>query len=293
LEEDDILWIDLRSPNEVEKKAIEQFLSINLQTPQQVAEIESSSRYFETETLITTNSNFLVQQNDSFGIEPVSFIVKDNILITLRNNDLKVFSETTKRIETNFRAYPTGFHIFVSIFEARIDLDADLIEAIAKDISYISKKMTVEKDLNENVLFSIAKFQESTMILRENIIDKQRVLSGILKSERFPIETFPKLKIMIKDIGSLLDYTAFGFERLEYLQDTFMGLINLEQNKIIKLFTVASVMFMPPTLVASMYGMNFKFMPEIEWKYGYVFGLCLIVMSSFLTYLFFKRRRWV
>ena len=103
----------------------------------------------------------------------------------------------------------------------------------------------------------------------------------------------PVLRIMIKDIGSLIEHNKFAFERLEYLQNTFMGLVNIEQNRIIKIFTVATVAFMPPTLIASLYGMNFKIMPELVWDYGYLFAIALMVLSSVITLIFFKKKNWL
>jgi len=293
LDLNNLIWIDLLNPTEDEKEQVERFLQINLQTRQQVEEIETSSRYLETQELIIANSSFLVSINGSFYQNPVSFLIKRNILITLRMAELRVFNETIKKIETNLKAYPTGYHILATMFETRIDLDADFIENLAKDISYISKRLSVEKDLDEKMILEITKYQESTMLIRENIIDKQRVISGILKSELFPNDCNQKFKVMIKDIGSLLDYTTFNFGRLEYLQNTFLGLINIEQNKIIKIFTVASVAFMPPTLIASIYGMNFKFLPELNWTFGYVFALFLIISSSLGTLSYFRRKKWV
>ena len=131
------------------------------------------------------------------------------------------------------------------------------------------------------------------MALRENIFDKQRVISSMLRSDKFEKLEQDKLRIIIKDINSLLEHTAFNFERLEYLQDTLLGLINIEQNKIIKIFTVASVIFMPPTLIASIYGMNFQIMPELEWEMGYVFALILMVLSSATTLFVFRRKGWL
>ena len=103
----------------------------------------------------------------------------------------------------------------------------------------------------------------------------------------------PVLRIMIKDIGSLIEHNKFAFERLEYLQNTFMGLVNIEQNRIIKIFTVATVAFMPPTLIASLYGMNFKIMPELDWDYGYLFAITLMILSSVITLIFFKKKNWL
>ncbi|MBN1990203.1 MAG: magnesium/cobalt transporter CorA [Bacteroidales bacterium] len=290
---EDLLWIDLASPLPTEKQAVEDFFSIKLQTRQQSEEIESSSRYSETETLIIANSNFLIQQNDEFITEPVSFVLKDGILISLRNIELKAFADTIRKFYINYKAFPTGYHILIALFETRIDLDADMVESTAKEIAQLSRKITIADDLDEELILSISKLQENTMLIRENFIDKQRVISGILKSERFPNDTYPKLTIIIKDIGSLINHTDFGFERLEYLQNTFLGLINIEQNKIIKIFTVVSVVFMPPTLIASVYGMNFKIFPELNWQYGYPFALGIMVVSSILTLFIFKRRKWL
>ncbi|HOP05547.1 MAG TPA: magnesium/cobalt transporter CorA [Tenuifilaceae bacterium] len=290
---EDLLWVDLAFPSPDEKQMVEDFFEVNLQTRQQAEEIESSSRYFETENLITANSNFLIQTEEHFITEPVSFILKDGILISLRNMELRAFADTIKKFYINYKAYPTGYHVLIALFETRIDLDADMVENVAKEVAVLSRRLSVTDDLDEELILNINKFQENTMLIRENIIDKQRVISGILKSERFPTDTYPKLSIMIKDVGSLINHTDFSFERLEYLQNTFLGLINIEQNKIIKIFTVASVVFMPPTLIASIYGMNYKFMPELQWEFGYMFALGLMLFSSMLTLFIFKKKNWL
>ena len=290
---DDIIWIDMTNPSLKEKKAIENFLHVNLATRQQAEEIESSSRYFESESTIMANSNFLIQDDDEFTYESVSFIVKEGILVTVKNIELKVFSDTIRKFLLNNKAFPTSFHLMVAILETRIDLDADMVEIIAKEIAKVSKEITLSGNVDEEVLLDINQLQENSMLLRENIIDKQRVLSGILKSERFPNDLYPKVTIMLKDVGSLINHTDFSFERLEYLQNTFLGLINIEQNKIIKIFTVVSVVFMPPTLIASVYGMNFKILPELEWKYGYLFAILFMIASSTGFLLMFKKKKWL
>jgi len=291
---DKILWIDILFASEQEKTDVENFLDIKLQTRQESEEIESSSRYFETEDEIFANSNFLVRNsNGEYNNEPVSFIIKSRILVSYRNVELKAFDDTSRKILASSRTKISGFDVFLSLFETRIDLDADLLEALARDISTISKQITVEKHLDEKIILEITRHQETTMLLRENIIDKQRVMSAILKSEFFPKTSYELIRIMIKDIGSLIDHNSFSFERLEYLQDTFLGLIDIEQNKIIKIFTVATVLFMPPTLIASIYGMNFKFMPELHFKYGYAIALILMLVSALVTLLIFRKKKWL
>ncbi|WP_308445300.1 CorA family divalent cation transporter [Thermonema sp.] len=143
------------------------------------------------------------------------------------------------------------------------------------------------------MLLKLTELQENTILIRESIIDKQRVVSSLLKSLMIPDEEKERLRIVIKDINSLLQHADFSFQRLEYLQNTFLGLVNIEQNHVIKIFTVVTVVFLPPTLIASIYGMNFDYMPELKWTYGYPFSLALMIFSSVLFLWYFKRKKWL
>ena len=290
---DDILWIDLLSPTIKEQKAVENFMEINLQTRQQVEEIESSSKYSETENAIICNSNFFMPTGDSFSIEPVSFIIAEGVLVSVRFNEFRTFTESAKRLQMNYRAFPTGYHLLISILEVRIDFDADLVEALAKNIAALSKEISLSDSVDKQMLTRISHLQENTMLIRENIFDRQRILSGILRSERFPNDIYPKLKLMIKDVNSLINHADFSSERLDYMQDTALGLISIEQSNVTKIFTVASLFFLPPTMIASIYGMNFVGIQELHWKYGYPFALGLMVLASALTYLFFRWKKWL
>lgn len=290
---DDILWIDLFSPTIQERKEVENFMEVNLLSRQQIEEIESTSKYSETENAIFSNANFFVPTADGLAVEPVSFIVSEGVLVTTRNAEFRTFNEAAKRLQMNARAYPTGYHLLISILEVRIDADADLVESVAKQIAALSREITVDGQIDKRDITRINSLQEQTMLIRENIFDRQRILSGIQRSERFPNDIYPRLQLMVRDVNSLISHADFSFERLDYLQDTALGLITIEQNNTTKIFTIASVIFMPATLVASLYGMNFKFMPELEWKYGYVFALVLMFGLSGLTYFVFKRRKWL
>ena len=290
---DDILWIDLLSPTIKEQKAVENFMEINLQTRQQVEEIESSSKYSETENAIICNSNFFMPTGDSFSIEPVSFIIAEGVLVSVRFNEFRTFTESAKRLQMIYRAFPTGYHLLISILEVRIDFDADLVEALAKNIAALSKEISLSDSVDKQMLTRISHLQENTMLIRENIFDRQRILSGILRSERFPNDIYPKLQLMIKDVNSLINHADFSFERLDYMQDTALGLISIEQSNVTKIFTVASLFFLPPTMIASIYGMNFVGIQELHWKYGYPFALGLMVLASALTYLFFRWKKWL
>lgn len=301
---DDILWIDMLLPTIKEQKAVENFMEISLQTKQQVEEIESTSKYSENENAIISNANFFVPTGDSFIVEPVSFIISnEGVLVSVRNTEFRTFRETEKRLQMNYRSYSTGYHLFISLLEVRIDFDADLVELIAKQVAALSRAINSEDSIDKEVLHRISALQESTMSLRENIFDRQRVLSGILRSERFPNDIYPRLQLMIKDVNSLINHADFSFQRLDYIQDAALGLINIEQNGIVKIFSVAAVIFMPATLIASIYGMNFKAMPELDWTWtlasgrviplGYLFAIVMMIVCSILTIWFFRYKKWL
>lgn len=286
-----VVWVDLLDPSDKEKAQVEQSFGIELFTSQESEEIESSSKYYESENEIGINLNFIKPEQAGYLNEPVSFILKNNFLITQRQHPYKTFDDVYLKIKS--LRPKNGIDVFLTLLEVRIDFDADLIEGITDEITKISRELVKDRSLETNLLLQITALQESTIAIRENIIEKQRILSAILKSKFFPKDNYETLRVMIKDVGSLLDHTSFNFERLEFLQNTFLGLIDIEQNRIIKIFTVVTVVFMPPTLIASMYGMNFEYMPELEWKVGYPFAILFMIVSSVFTLWFFKKKKWL
>lgn len=289
-----MVWVDLQSSDMEEKKKVESTFGIELFTPQEAAEIESSSRYFEDEENIEANNAFIVYENKSYVTEQVSFILKKEILFTLRNADMKSFAETVRKLKVNKHAINLkGVQILLTIIESQIDLDADFIEYVSKLTNSISKRLIKEKSYGEEVLINITELQENTILARESEVDKQRLVSSLLKSSAVDDSEKDRLRIVMKDIGSLLQHIEFSFERLEYLQNTFLGLVNIEQNMVIKIFTVVTVVFMPPTLIASIYGMNFDFMPELKWVFGYPSAISLMIISSLGFLWYFKRKRWL
>ena len=300
LDKKDIVWIDLLDVSDKTEDTLEGFLKIDIQEDEEMEEIEMSSRYIQTDDSIVANSNFL--KND-FEVEPVNFILKNNILVTTRDSELGSFNETVKKMFVNARNFPSGYHVLVALMETRVEKDADMIEDTTDMITKLSSKISASDHVDQQVLIQIKDLQEKVTIIRQNIMDKQRVISNFLKCDFFPQELQPRLTMIIKDINSLFDYTRFGFDRLDYLQDTFLGLVNIEQNKIIKIFTVVNVVFLPPTLIASMYGMNFKVMPELDWALtlangwtiplGYIFAIFLMVLCSGLTMWYFRYKKWL
>ena len=291
LNHDDVIWIDLFTPSGEEKRAVEHFLGTTIQNRAQAEEIEISSRFSETDQAIFANTSFLIPGPDEYTEETVSFILAGNILTTLRECPLKSFTDLQRRIMAFPKIYDSGHVAFLSILENRIDLDADMVELVSKEINQYNRKVSVGEDISEEFLIDINLLQENTMLIRENIIDKQRVISSILKSANYPKEYQSRLNVLLKDISSLINHTDFGFERLEYLQNTVLGIINLDQNKIMKVFTLVSLMLMPPTLIASFFGMNVSFggfFANSGW--AWVIIVVMMLLSFFVIFRVFKSR---
>ncbi|MBE6216629.1 MAG: magnesium and cobalt transport protein CorA [Bacteroidales bacterium] len=288
----DVVWIDLFTPSGEEKRAVEHFLGTTIQNRAQAEEIEISSRFYETEKAIFANTSFLIPGPEEYNEETVSFILTGDILTTLRECPLRSFTDLQRRLLAFPNMYDSGHVAFLSILEQRIDLDADMVELVSKEITQYNKKVSLGEDISEEFLIDINQLQDNTMLIRENIIDKQRVISSIIKSKKYPQEYHSKLNVLLKDISSLINHTDFGFERLEYLQNTVLGIINLDQNKIMKVFTLVSLMLMPPTLIASFFGMNIQFGWFVSHSYWtWVIILLLMILSLVVIFWIFKKRR--
>ena len=290
------VWIDLVDPSGAEKRAVESFLGTEIQSRAQAEEIESSSRYFETDDAIFANTNFLTPGAEEYMMQAVSFTLVDNTLTTLREVPLRSFTELQRRLQVNPKQYPSGYTVFATILDQRVDLDADMIELLSKEISQYAKRINEEEDIDQELLIDISQLQENTMMVRENVVDKQRLISTLMRSTKVPQSLEPRLNVLLQDISSLINHTNFCFERLEYLQDTVLGLINLDQNKIMKVLAVVSLFMMPPTLIAGFYGMNVR-LPMIAadepnasfWNWVIILGI--MALSCVVIWIFFKRKK--
>ncbi len=290
LSREDVLWIDLLSPSGEEKHTVDDFLGEEIQSRAQAEEIESSSRYSETENAIFANTNFLMPGPEDYTMEAVSFTFVDDCLTTLREVPIRSFTELQRRIVAKPQMYPSGYTVFVSIMDQRVDLDADMIELMSKEIAQYSKRINQQEDINEDFLLDINQLQENTMIVRENIIDKQRLVQNMIKSDKYPPELQARFAVILQDITSLINHANFSFERLEYLQETVLGLINLDQNNIMKIFTLVSVLLMPPTLVASFYGMNVP-LPFMDKGWAWLSLLLFMgLLVALVLYIFRKKK---
>ncbi|WP_066354799.1 magnesium/cobalt transporter CorA [Aliarcobacter skirrowii] len=287
-----VIWIDMFSPTLQEVKAVENIFTIEFPTKQESEEIELSSRYWEEANRIEINSYFLINDKKDPVNETVSFILQDDLLISVRYKKLASFDASIKKLLASPREYRTGYSIFSQIIDIRIDTDADIIEELNRDIAAIRKQAFNDDVENEDLLEQMSAFENLNMKIRENLTDKQRILNSLLKSQKIT-EDKSELPIMLKDIRSLIDHTNFNFERIDYLQNIFIGLLSVEQNKVIKIFTIVNVIFLPPTLIASIYGMNFDIMPELNWEYGYLFSIGVMVLAAVTPLIIFKKKGWI
>lgn len=294
ISKENVLWIDLLEPTGDEKRAVEAYLNTEIQSRDQAEEIESSSRFSEEGGVIFANTNFLSPAGDEMSMDAVSFVISGNILTTIRDTPLRSFNTLQMKMQALPDLFPDGFTVFVEIMNKRVDLDADIIELISKDASQFSKRINQQEDINEEFLLDINQLQENAMIVRENVVDKQRLISNIVKSKLCPRnqDIREDLGIIVQDISSLINHINFTFERLEYLQDTVVGIINLDQNKIMKLFTFLSLVFMPPTLLTSFYGMNVA-LPFAEHWWAWIGIFVMMLLLALVIWLIYKRKKMI
>lgn len=289
---ENVLWIDLLQPTGEQKRAVEAFLGTEIQSRAEAEEIESSSRFYEENGTIFANTNFLSPSGDGMLMDPVSFILSGSVLTTVREIPLRSLDQLQLKIQALPKEFPDGFTTFVEIMDKRVDLDADIVELISKEVSQFGKRINQKEDINEDFLLDINQLQENAMTIRENVVDKQRLISNILKSKLCPrdAEVREDLGIILQDIASLINHTNFNFERLEYLQDTVLGIINLDQNNIMKIFTFVSLLLMPATLLASFYGMNVT-LPFAQKWWAWIAIAGVMVMLVISIFIIFKRKK--
>lgn len=293
-QKDQFLWIDLLSPTPEDVRIVKSLFKTFIPSQQESQEIEISSRYWEEDRRIEINSYFLITNENNHHNETVSFILQDKVLFSVRYKDLNSFHELHRKLINSPSDFRDGDDVFCKILDIRIDIDADTIESLSKDLAKIRKLVFTDyANDDEEILQKIASYEDLNMKMRENLTDKQRILTSILKSKKFKESLKSEVIIMLKDIKSLIEHTDFNFERLDYLQNVFLGLLGIEQNKVIKIFTIVNVIFLPPTLIASIYGMNFDFMPELHWDYGYALSLLLMVLAAIMPLIVFKRKGWM
>lgn len=297
------VWIDLYNLTPAQEKNVENFLKIDLPTREEMHEIEVSSRlYTENGALYMTAA--MVTKAETFDPEThaVTFILADERLVTIRYTDTQTFALFASRIERLPTNQLTGSSLFIELIEIIIDRIADLLEKIGQNADGIThlafrsnlRKETDVKVNHQEMLEQIGYNGDLVSKTRESLVTINRMISYAHQSGKIKLsDNVNRLSTLAKDIASLSDHASFLSSKLNFLLDATLGMINIEQNNIIKIFSVAAVMFLPPTLIASIYGMNFDVMPELHWKYGHLFSVVLMFFSAWIPYKYFKRKKWL
>ncbi len=298
------VWIDLMQPSLEEEHAVQGALGVEIPTREEMQEIESSSRlYREGETLVLT-ANFLYGvDTGEFSSTAISFVLAGEALITVRYATPKAFPVFAARCQKTPALLTSGDAVMLHLFEQIVDRLADILERIGADMDRASQgafkrgkpgAVTLrEQDLKE-VLLTLGQVGEVTTRASETLLGLNRIFSFI-SAEKAMVrkENQVYIKTLVRDVRSLVEHANFLNNKATFLLDAVLGIINIEQTNIIKTFTVVSVALMPPTLIASIYGMNFQHMPELEWTIGYPLALGLMMATGVLPIWYFKRKGWL
>ena len=300
------VWIDLLKPSKEEDQQVERGLSISIPTHEEMREIEVSSRlYFEGGAHYMTA--VVLHQPDVVGepavATPITFVLAGSQLITVRYAEPRAFSIFLGRAQKKDAACMSGAAVLVGLLEAIIDREADRVERIQIEVDQLSQTIfgtkggerTRTRRFDVNIR-TIGREGELTSRSRESLLSLDRLLTYLahVMTERGDEKALrSRVKTAGRDVQSLADHIGYLSTKITFLLDATLGMINNEQNTIIKIFSVLAVALMPPTLVGTIYGMNFKHIPELEWLWGYPFALGLMVFSAVLPYLFFKRKGWL
>ncbi len=300
---EECLWVDLLEPTLDEERAVERLLAIEVPSREEMREIETSNRLYEEDgTLYMTATVVTKIDTDRPESAAITFILSSNRLITNRYVDPLPFRRFTAYAERHPAACSSGAAILAGLLESVIERTADVLERVGADLDDLSANVfappaqpgTAPRDLRE-VMGRIGRDGDLTSKARESLVSLGRQLTFVQQANvsQIPHETRARFRSMSHDVVALSDHASFLANKSSFMLDATLGLINIEQNNIIKIFSVAATVFLPPTLIASIYGMNFHSMPELDWPLGYPLAVLAMVISAILPYWFFKRRGWL
>lgn len=290
------LWIDLVEPDDDEREQILSELGQSLVTRPELADIEASARFFEDEDGLHIHSFFFFEDaEDHAGNATVAFTIRDGRLFSLRERELPAFRLYRMRARNQSLAEGNAYELLLDLFETKIEQLADEIETVYSDLEKLSRIIMEGQQGDEynEALSTLAELEDIGWKVRLCLMDTQRALNFLVRKARLPVGQLEQAREVLRDIESLLPHNESLFQKVNFLLQAAMGFINIEQSRIIKIFSVVSVVFLPPTLVASSYGMNFQFMPELKWTFGYPAAVVLMILAGLAPYLYFKRRNWL
>ncbi len=299
------IWVDLESPTQEEKRWIMQYYGLSIPADAMDEDIEESARFYREENgELHIRSDFLVPDDAQPHTVRVAFILNlDNpelkskgVLFSIHDEDVPVFRLLRMRARRAPGFIEDAKEVLLKLFDGDAEYSADTLEDIYDDLEKVSRKVLsgdVTDAMAGEVLGAIARHEDMSGRIRRNAMDTRRAVSFMMRSKILSSDQFEDARQILRDIDSLDSHTAFLFDKINFLMDATVGFININQNKIIKIFSVASVALLPPTLIASLYGMNFKYMPELDWALGYPYALAVMVGSAVIPMIYFRKRGWL
>jgi magnesium transporter len=297
------VWLDLHTPTYAEDKLVERALGIAVPTREEMQEIEVTSRlYVENGARYMTATLMCHSDSDVPRTTAVTFILSGHRLVTVRYDEPKPFAIVGAKLARLCPATVTGETVLMDLLDAVIDRAADILEKLGADVDAVSHDIlepeaSVSRSQSfKDILKSIGRKGDHTSKVRESLVSIGRLLlylAAEADSMKWAKDQRAALKGMQRDVQSLSDHATYLSQKINFLLDAMLGVVSLEQNNIIKIFSVAAVVFMPPTLIASIYGMNFRHMGELEWEYGYPMALVMMLLAAVLPYYFFKWMKWL
>jgi magnesium transporter len=300
---DRAVWLDLYSPTHAEDKLVERTLGIAVPTREEMQEIEVTSRlYVENGARYMTATLMCNSDTDVPRTTAVTFILSGHRLVTVRYEEPKPFAIVGAKLARLCPSTVTGETVLMDLLDAVIDRAADILEKIGTDVDTISHDILeseggMSRGRNfKDILKSIGRRGDHTSKVRESLVSIGRLLlylAAEADSMKWAKDQRAAIKGMQRDVQSLSDHATYLSQKINFLLDAMLGVVSLEQNNIIKIFSVAAVVFMPPTLIASIYGMNFRHMPELEFEHGYPMAIVLMLLAAVLPYFFFKWMKWL
>jgi magnesium transporter len=290
----DAHWIDAHEPNEQERGLLERVLHTDLPEFDDVEEIEASARCFVDQIGIHVHSLFLAQSEGRHQTVNVACILQKERLVTIREGDLADFRLLRMRARRGQVEAASPQDLLVTLLDQKVENHADTLEDLHRQLERVSFLVLEDEEAElEEAISQLARLEDSNGKIRLCLMDTQRDISFLLRHFRGEQEPSETLREIMRDVETLMSHTTFLFDKINFLMDSTQGFINIEQNQIIKIFSIAAVVFLPPTLVASIYGMNFDLMPELKWMLGYPWALGLMILSGIAPYWYFKRKGWL
>lgn len=291
------IWVDLISPDEEERDWVKSIYGVTLPDEDEVKDIEASARYYEEENGDWhLRNDFLRDDESPPRVITVAFILSKNILFSMHAEDLPVFRLVRMRARSRPGSIEDYKDVLLDLYATDAEYSADVLEGIYESLEEVSRSV-LQKDFSDQdaavSLNAMAQEEDLNGRIRRNMMDTRRAVSFLMRGRLLNSEQFEEARQILRDIESLDGHTAFLFEKINFLMAATVGFIEINQNKIIKIFSVASVVFLPPTLIASVYGMNFDLMPELHWPIGYPMALLMMVASAITPFLYFRRRGWL